>query len=74
MTKASKNVYIDRLNNIFDKWNNTYHRKVKMKPVNVNPSTYVEFNAESNEKDHKFKVADHVRTSKYNLFLQRVTL
>lgn len=74
MTKASKNVYIDRLNNIFDKWNNTYHRKVKMKPVNVNPSTYVEFNAESNEKDYKFKVADHVRTSKYNLFLQRVTL
>lgn len=74
MTKASKNVYIDRLNNIFDKWNNTYHRKVKMKPVNVNPSTHVEFNAESNEKDHKFKVADHVRTSKYNFFLQRVTL
>ena len=45
-----------------------------MKPLNVNPSTYVEFNVESNDKDHKFKVADHVRTSKYKFFLQRVNL
>ena len=45
-----------------------------MKPLNVNPSTYVEFNVESNDKDRKFKVADHVRTSKYKFFFQRVTL
>ena len=42
MTSISKNVYIDQLDDIVDKCNNTYHRTIKMKPVDVKPSTYVD--------------------------------
>ena len=43
----------------------TYHRTVKIKPVNVKDNTYIDFEKEANDKDPKFKVGDHVRTSKY---------
>ena len=42
MTSISKNVYIDQLDDIVNKCNNTYHRTIKMKPVDVKPSTYVD--------------------------------
>ena len=42
MTSISKNVYIDHLDDIVNKCNNTYHRTIKMKPVDVKPSTYVD--------------------------------
>ena len=42
MTSISKNVYIDQLDDIVNKCNNTYHRTNKMKPVDVKPSTYVD--------------------------------
>ena len=35
MTSFSKNVYIDKLDDIVNKHNNTYHITIKMKPVNV---------------------------------------
>ena len=35
MNSVSKNVYIDKLDNIVNKYNTTYHRTIKMKPVNV---------------------------------------
>ena len=35
MTAVGKNVYIDKLEDIVDKYSNTYHRRIKMKPVNV---------------------------------------
>ena len=38
MTSVSKTVYIDDLDDIVNKYNNTYHRTIKMKPVDVNPS------------------------------------
>ena len=44
--------------------NNTYHRKIKMKPVDVKNNTYIDSNKEVNDKDPKFKVGDHVRISK----------
>ena len=39
MTSISKNVYINKLDDSVNKYNNTYHRAIKMKPVNVKPST-----------------------------------
>ena len=65
MAVVSKNVYFDVLDDIVDKYNNTYHRTIKMKPIDVEPDSYAEYNVDSNEKDPKFKVGDHVRISKY---------
>ena len=69
MTTISKNVYIDVLNDIVNKYNNMVQRTIKMKPVDITGDSYVEYNENSNKKDPKFKVADHVRISKYkNIF------
>ena len=65
MTSVSKNVYIDKLDDIAGEYNNTYHRTIKMKPVDVKDNTYIDFKKEINDKDPKFKVDDHVRISKY---------
>ena len=68
MSSISKNVYIDKLDNIVDKYNNTYHKTIKMKPIDVEDNTYIDFE-EVNDKDPKFKVGDYVRISKYkNIF------
>ena len=65
----SENVYIDTLEEIVNKYNNTYHRTIKMKSVNVNPSMYIDFNKENSKEGPKFKVGDQVRISKYkNIF------
>ena len=72
MTSVSKNVYIDKLDDIVDEYNNTYHRTIKMKPVDVKDNTYIDFKKEVNDKNPKFKVGDHVRISKYkNMFAKR---
>ena len=43
-----------------------------MKPIDLKPNSYVEYNVDSNEKDPKFKVGDYVRISKYkNIFANR---
>ena len=69
MTSISKNVYIDKLDDIVDEYNNTYHRTIKMKPVDVKDNTYIDFFEKVNDKDSKFEVGDHVRISKYkNIF------
>ena len=74
MTLISKNVYIDKLDDIVNEYNNTYHRTIKMKPVDVKDNTYIDFKKEVNDKDPKFKVSDHVRISKYkNIFAQGYT-
>ena len=44
LTSVSKNVYIDKLGDIVSEYNNTYHRTIKMKPVDVEDNTYIEFN------------------------------
>ena len=61
MTSISKNVYIDKLDNIVNKYNNTYHSTIKMKPVDEKSSTYIDFSKYNNEKDPKFKIGDIVR-------------
>ena len=69
MTSISKNVYIDKLDDIVDEFNNTYHTTIKMKPADVKDNTYINADKEINNKDPKFKVGDHVRISKYkNIF------
>ena len=69
MTSISKNAYIDKLDDIVDEYNNTYHTTIKMKPANVKDNTYINADKEINNKDPKFKVDDHVRISKYkNIF------
>ena len=69
MTGISKNVSIDKLDDIVNEYNNTYHRTIKMKPVDVKDNTYIDFEKDVNDKNPKFKVGDHVRISKYkNIF------
>ena len=69
METVSKNVYIDKLDDIVRKYNNTYYTSTKMKPVDVKDNTYIDFKKEVNNKDPKFKVGDDVRISKYkNIF------
>ena len=65
MSANSENVYFHVLNGIADKYNNTYHKTIKMKPIDVKSVSFAEYNNESNEKDPKFKVGNHVRISKY---------
>ena len=64
MTVVSKNVYFDVLNDIVDKYNNTYHRTIKMKPTDVKYDSYTKYNVDSNDKDPRFKIGNHVRISK----------
>ena len=74
MTAISKNVYFDALDNIAYKSNNTVHKSIKMKPIDVTADSYAEHNEDSNEKDPKFKFGDHVRISKYkNIFAKGYT-
>ena len=74
MTAVSKNVYIDKLDDIVNEYNNTYHRTIKMKPIEVKDNTYIDSIKEVNDKDPKFKVGDHVRISKYkNIFAKGYT-
>ena len=53
------------LDDIVNKYNNAVHRTIKIKPIDVTPGPPAERNENSNEKDPKFKVGDHVRISKY---------
>ena len=69
MTSASKNVYIDKLDDIVIKYNNTYQSTVKMKPINVKSNTYIDSSKEINGKNLEFKIDDIVKISKYkNVF------
>ena len=62
-------MYIDKLDDIVNKYNNTYHSTIEMKPLNLKSSIYLDFGIENNDKDPKFKVGDYVRISKYkNIF------
>ena len=71
MTSRSIHVYIGKFEDILNEYDNTYHKTIKMKPVDVKDNTYIESMelSRSNDKDPKFKVEDHVRIPKYkNIF------
>ena len=71
MMSVSKNVYIDKLYDIVNKYNNAYHNTIQMKLANVKPRTYIDFDKDSNKKDLKFEVDDHVKISKYKNILAK---
>ena len=64
MTATGKNIYFDVLDDVVNKYNNTKHSTIKMKPLDVknNKREYIDVH---NEKDSRFKVGDRVRTSRY---------
>ena len=74
MTSISKNVCIDKLDDIVNKYNNTCHSTIKMKPVDVKSNTYIDSSKEINNKDPKFKTGDIVRLLKYKILWQKVIL
>ena len=66
MTAISKNIYIDKLDDIVKEYNNTYHMTIKMKPVDIKDNPYIDFKKEFNDKNPKFK---KLRISKHkNIF------
>ena len=71
MTAISKNVYYDASDDIVNKYNNTVHRTIKMKSIDVTNDSFAEYNEESNKKDPKFKIGDHVKISKYKNILAK---
>ena len=74
MRAVSKNVYCDALDGIVNKYNNTVHRTIKMKIIDVTSEPYAKYNEDSNETKPKFKVGDLVRISKYkNIFAKGYT-
>ena len=59
-----KNFYFDVLVDVAKKYNNTVHRTIEIKPIDVTSDSYAEYNEDFNEKDPKFKVGSQVRISK----------
>ena len=74
MTAISKNIYFDVLDGIVNKYNNTVHKTIKMKPIDFTSDSYAEYNEDSNKKDLEFKVGDYVRISKYKNIFAKGTL
>ena len=64
-------MYIDKVDDIVNEYNNTYHRSIKMKPIDVKNNTYINVGKEVNDKEPKYKVGDHVRISKYKNFFAK---
>ena len=62
ITSISKNMYINKLDDIVKKYNNTYHTSIKIKPVDVKDNTYIDFKKEVNDKNPQFKVGDQVKS------------
>ena len=71
MTSIAKNVYFDKLDDIVNKYKNTYHSAIKMKPVDVKSNPYTNYGKEINNKDPKFKIGDIVKISKYKIIFAK---
>ena len=61
VTIVGKNVHFNVLDDIVDKYNNSFHISLKMKPKDVTDDSFVEYSEQSNKKDAKFKIGDNVR-------------
>ena len=69
MTSISTNVYIDKLDDIVNKYNKALHSTIKMKPTDVKSSRFIDYSEEINDEDPKFKIGDIVTISKHkNIF------
>ena len=69
MTAISKKVYIEKLDDIVNEYNNTYHKTIKMKPIDVKNDSFAEYNEESNEEDPKFTVVIMSEIQSTKIFL-----
>ena len=67
-----KNVFIDKLADIVNEYNNRYHGTIKMKPANKKSKTYVHFASKNNDTDPKFEAGNHVRISEYKNHFSKV--
>ena len=66
-------MYIDKWDDIANKYNNVYNSTIKMKPDDVKSNSYIDVNKDNNDRDPKFKIGDIVRISKYkNSFCKRL--
>ena len=72
MTSVSKNLDIDKSNDIVDKFGNTCHWTIKTEPIYIKSITCKKYGIENNNKDPKFKVIDNVRISEYKHFCKRL--
>ena len=70
MTQVSKNVYINKLDDIVGEYNNTYHSTIKMRLIDVKDNMHIDFKKEVNDKGPKFKIGDHVSISEKNVFAE----
>ena len=64
-------MFIDKLDDMVDEYNNTYHKTIKMKPVDIKDNTYIDFEKEVNDKDSKFKIGDRVIIFKYKIIFAK---
>ena len=71
MTSVSKNVYIDKLNEIGNKYNNTYHSTIKMKPADVRSSPYIDFHKQIIRKILNLKLVIMLEYQNIKTFLQK---
>ena len=74
MTSKSKNVYIDKLDDIVNKYSNTYLSTIKMKLFDVKSNTYTNFNKEISDKNPKLKLVIILEYQNVKMFLQKVML
>ena len=73
MTSISKNVYIDKLDNIVNKYNNTCQSTIKIKPVDVKSSTYIDSSKENNNKIVNLKLVALLEYQNIKIFLKKFT-
>ena len=70
MNSVSKKLYIDKLDDIVNKYNNTYHDTIKMKPVDVKSNTYIDSSNEINDKNSNLKLVIMFEYQNLKTFLQ----
>ena len=74
MILTPKNLYIDKLDDIVNKYNNTYYSTTKIKPVDVKLKTNIDYDKEINDEDPKFRIGNIVKLSKFkNHFCKRLS-
>ena len=74
MTSISKNIYIDKLDDIVNEYNNTYHSTIKMKPVDVNQAHVLTLVQKIIIKTLNLKLVIFLECQNIKIFLQKVTL
>ena len=72
ITSVFENAYIDKLDETVNKYNNTYHNIIEMRPFDVKSSTKIDFGVKNNDKDPEFKFIDHARISRYKKILGKI--